>query len=374
MDDDRPLEAPLPPELILHILEYLSIPQLFRLARVSHGFRESVVPRALFARLKSTDADLIVRVDSPSSGSSDWSFVRLWPAALEEEEKWDGGRVAVFEFRPWDAVFAPEYLSDDIVEEHKVNARPQASRLPGWLVPQSLFVPPVPPPIDQAVGTRRKGVLLGGRLNGTSPVRLLLSSWEAGRAGAPFSLPNDRFFVLPESSTDGSIQRLGDIDVLMEYRDLPPTCREMHLRTIEVIAVRCTMSFLALGFSAARVAPASTFAIWDNRIRLPPRIRASSDPRVEKLSRSIQEIGLDSWIIFKYEFARRYLTGSLATSSDLIPKEMAVRILVAERADALRRGDPVYRRHLEKLHDAAENGHETWLGALGRRARKVVFG
>lgn len=375
--DDPPIT--LPNELVLHILSHLSVKELVRVSSVCREWREALVPKAAFHSFRTTKTDLLLRFDAPSSQAvvTSWNFLRLFPTALWEseeevdEEEFDAlglplprrvRHVAVFEFRPWKDVAKRD---EEGISEDVANLKPPRNSLPLWLVPQALFVPPSPAPIDQPPEMRPQGImLLPQTQTGDSPctpLRLSFSGWEKlakevkvtfGRVPPPpgssaFSLAHERVFLLPEAATDRRKRNFGDFDIRIDYEDLPPTILGDHTyRTLKVVSTQMTISFFNLGFSSVRNPPPampsrSTQELWKNRIRLPRALSSGPSARVIELMRHVERRGLEGWIIFKFEFARRYVAGmpSNTRPGEDSCESIAALVAAAERSEAHRRGD-----------------------------------
>jgi hypothetical protein len=208
MDSEADLPSGLPVELILDILAHLALSDLFRLTRVCTNWRDALIPRTLFQRMKRRGNDLILRFDSPAAQplSVGWNFLRLWPSTVSEVEEevemeaFDSlghpmprrlRKVVLFEFEPWDKAKSGQ------MDEDFANERPPRTSLPPWLVPQSLFVPPTPLPIEQPLHYRRSGLMLLPATSGSQriPLKLAFAGWEEDTG---LKVPLDEFLHRPE--------------------------------------------------------------------------------------------------------------------------------------------------------------------------------
>ncbi|KAI9013659.1 hypothetical protein DFJ74DRAFT_710102 [Hyaloraphidium curvatum] len=395
----------LPSELYLRILDFLPFKDLFRLGRVSRDWRESLCPRAVYRRTKESGADLLIRHEASSShpAASGWNFLRLFLVGfseheeeIDEEEVDELGaisprrmrRVCVFEFRSWEAATLSSCADS---ETDPANARPTRTSPPSWLVPHSMFIPPTPPPIEQPPELRRQGIILlpAGPSWLSAPLRITFGGWDSMDIGSrvafgakppppgmiPFVLAKERLFLLPPPSSSGRIRTFGDIDCCIELEDLEPIMTEerQELRTLKIVSVRCTTSFLALGFSGARSGPSprpsrSTEAIFNRRIPLPRSILPPRDARIAALTAAVVRRGMPAFSIFKFEFSRRYLIGHTGDrpggwgGEAAAANEMASLMLSAERSEAQRRGDVRYLELLDRKAAEEEAAQATWAG------------
>jgi hypothetical protein len=399
----EPMESPteLPVELLLEILAFLNVADLFRVERVCRRWRETLVPKTMFQRIKRSSSDLILRFDSPSSQplSVGWNFLRLWPSTATEvqeevdEEAFDSfghpvprrtRNVVVFEFQPWKSA-KPGQIDGDLA-----NERPPRTSLPSWLVPQSLFVPPTPMPIDQPLGYRQSGKMLlpvtaGSAGSQRTPMKLAFSGWEkdiglpipSGRVPSPpgqnFSLAAERLFMLPAASTDKGKHAFGDVDVRIEFQDLPWSIDSgPSFRTVQISSIKVTLSFLALGYSSRFLGSRtnqSSETIWKNRICLPRELNPGPDTRLYGLIKSLEAQGLGGWNAFKFEFGRRHICeGTLPAGSKGANDfdTLACLIVSAERSEAHRRGDYAYLDRLDEFAALKGNADESWLGGMLR--------